>query len=93
MDGGKLDHDLVRALLADLRLRDAELVDAVPHDVDGPVDVFGREHVPSWRLCFEHDLEATLEVEALTERAVSRGAGHRDERDAHESREQKPDEY
>ena len=38
-DAGELDDDLVAALLAKLGLRDAELVDAVPHDVDGAIEV------------------------------------------------------
>ena len=41
-DARQLDDDLVRALLAELRLGDAELVDAVPHDVDGAIEVVRR---------------------------------------------------
>ena len=34
VDAGQLDHDLVRPLLADLGLRDAELVDPIAHGFD-----------------------------------------------------------
>jgi hypothetical protein len=81
---GQLDHDLVRALLADLGLGDAELVDAVAHDVDRAVDVLGREHVALRRLRLEDDLEAALEVEALAEALVRRRAGPADEAHADE---------
>jgi len=37
MDARELDHDLVRALLADLGLGDAELVDPLAHDRDRAV--------------------------------------------------------
>ena len=36
---GELDHDLVGALLADLGLGHAELVDPVPHDLDRAVEI------------------------------------------------------
>ena len=84
----QLDHDLVRALLADLGLGDAELVDAVAHDVDRAVEVLGRELVAARRLRLQHDLEAALEVEALAQRLVDRRAREREQRDADERREQ-----
>ena len=40
-DARELDHDLVRALLAELGLRHTELVDAAPHDADRPVEILG----------------------------------------------------
>ena len=62
-DACQLDHDLVRALLSELRLGDAELVDAIPHDVDGAIEVFSGERVSLRRMSLEHDLETALEVE------------------------------
>ena len=47
---GELDHDLVAALLADLGLGHAELVDAVLHDRDRTVEVVGRELVALRRM-------------------------------------------
>ena len=41
-DAGELDDDLIVALLADLGLGDAELVDAVPHDVHRAIEVLVR---------------------------------------------------
>ena len=81
---GELDHDLVGALLADLRRRDAELVDAVPHDRDRAVEVARLELVPLRRLRLEHDLEAALQVEALLHAPVERRAGHGQEADSDE---------
>ena len=70
---GELDDDLVGALLADLGLGDAELVDPVPHDRDRAVEVGGRDLVALRRHRLEHDLEAALQVE--TERATSCATG------------------
>ena len=89
--GRELDHDLVRALLADLGLGDAELVDAVAHDVDRAVMSSAVSLWPARRLRLEHDLEAALEVEALAQRLVDRRARDREQRDADERRDEQPD--
>ncbi len=64
MDPGELNHDLVRALLADLRLGHAELVDPVPHDVDRPVQIIRRKRVTLRGIRLEDDFETALQVEA-----------------------------
>ena len=60
VDAGELDDDLVRALLADLGLGDAELVDPLPHDVDRASEIVGRKLVPLRRDRLQDDLEAAL---------------------------------
>jgi hypothetical protein len=82
----ELDHDLVRALLADLRLRDAELVDPVPHDVDRAGQVVCRQRVALRRVRLQHHLEAALEVQAEGRLAVDGRAGNGEQGDADESR-------
>ena len=57
------DRDLVRPLLADLRLGDADLVDAVADDLHRPVHVLLRQLLALRRARLEDDLEAALEVE------------------------------
>ena len=74
MDAGELDHDLVGALLADLGLGDAELVDALAHDRDGAVERGRVELLPLGGLRLQHDLEAALEVEPEGHFLVRRGA-------------------
>jgi hypothetical protein len=86
VDTGELDHDLVRALLPDLGLGDAELVDSVPHDLDRPVDVLGGQLVALRRHGLEDDLEAALQVEAERGLLVSRRTWHDQKRDADERR-------
>jgi len=84
VDAGKLDHDLVLALLADLRLGHAELVDAALHDRDRPVEVGRGERVALRRHRLEHDLETALEVEAEDRLLVKRRAGHGEQERADE---------
>ena len=62
------------ALLADLRLRHAELVDAALHDRDRPVEIGRRQRVALRRHRLQHDLEAALEVEAEDRLLVDRRA-------------------
>ncbi len=81
---GELDDDLILALGADLGLGDAELVDAVPHDLDRPLEVGRRQRMPLGRLRPQHDLEAALEVEAERRLLVAGRAGHADVRHARE---------
>ena len=64
-----------RALLADLRLRDAELVDAPLHDRDRAVEVVRRELVALRRNRLQDHLEAALEVEAESRLLVDRRPG------------------
>src|SRR5262249_23501349 len=58
VDAGELDHDLVRPLLADLRLGDAELVDALAHDRDRAVERRRVELLPLGGLGLPHHLAA-----------------------------------
>ena len=80
VDARELDHDLVRALLRDDRLVDAELVDPLLHDVHGAVELGRAELHAGRRMCLQDHLEAALQVEALADRLVDRRAGdpHRD---------------
>jgi hypothetical protein len=78
-------------LLANLRLGDAELVDAVAHDVlrdrhPRRVDVlvFRRER-------FEDDLETALEIEPLLRRLVPRGSGDGHVGDGRDAGEDEPE--
>ena len=91
LDAGKLDDDLVVALRPDLGLRDAELVDAVPHDLDRAVEVLVRELAVRRRNCLQRDLEPALEVEAERRRLVERRSRDREQRDADERRDEQPD--
>ena len=91
LDAGKLDDDLVVALRPDLGLRDAELVDAVPHDLDGAVEVFLREIAVRRRNRLQRDLEPALEVEAERRRLVERRSRNREQRDADERRDEQPE--
>ena len=91
MDAGELDHDLVRALLADLGLGDAEGVDALAHDRDRRVQVVRGELVALRRHRLEDDLEPALEVEALVERPVPRRARDTDEGNADERQHEQAD--
>src|SRR5207253_9514913 len=77
----------VGALLADLRLGHAELVDPAPHDRDGAVEILGRELVALRRHRLEDDLEAALQVEAERRFLVRRRSRHGQKRDADEGRE------
>jgi len=75
VDAGKLDDDLVPALLADLGLGHAEPVDAVPHDRDRAVEVRAGDFVVRLvlrRFRLEHHFQATLEVEAEGRLALDR---------------------
>ena len=81
----QLDHDLVVALLADLRLGDAELVHAAPHDRDGVVETLLRDLLSLRRYGLEHHLEAALQIEAEARLLVRRRPrdsqqGHTDDR-------------
>ena len=65
LDVGQPDGDLVAARALDLRLRDAELVDALAHDVDRAVDrILGHLGLGGRRLGLVDELDAALEVEA-----------------------------
>ena len=75
VDAGELDDDLVGALLANLGLRDAELVDAVPHDVLRDRHPRRVDILVLRRNRLEDDFEAALEIEPLLRRLVPRGAG------------------
>src|SRR5262249_41700815 len=91
LDPRKLDHDLVRALLADLRLGDAQLVDTVAHDLDRAVEISARKRLALRRDRLEGDLEAALEVETERRAAMQRRSGHGEEHDAHEGRREQAD--
>ena len=79
VDAGELDHHLVVALLADLRLGHAELVDAPAHDRLGRVHALGGDLLASRRDRFEDDLGASLEVEAEDRLLVDRRARDREQ--------------
>ena len=68
-DPREVDGDLVVALLADLRLGDTDLVDAIPDDLHGPVEVIRRQLLPGLGTRLEHDLQPALQVEAEGRRA------------------------
>ncbi len=62
---GQADGDLVAAGGLDLRLGDAQLVDAVAHDVDRPLEgILGHGRRLSARQALVDELDAALEVEA-----------------------------
>ena len=84
LDACELNHDLILALLPDLGLGHAKLVDAVPHDRDRAVDRVGIELVTLLRNRLEHDLETALEVEAERQLSVRGRAGHGQQSDAGE---------
>ncbi len=69
---GQRDRDLILALRADLRLGDAEAVDAVAHDRDRAVEVLLRQLAPLRRHGLLRDLEAALKVEAERRLLVQR---------------------
>ena len=75
LDAGELDRDLVGALRPDLRLGDAELVDAGAHDRDRAVEVFLRELAVVRRNRLQRHLEAALEVEPERRRCSSGDPG------------------
>ena len=64
VDPGERDHDLVVALLADLRLGDAELVDPVAEDLERAVEVGLLQRPVLRRHRLQRHLETALEVEA-----------------------------
>ena len=72
----ELDVDLVGPLLRDQRLRDAELVDARPHDGDRVVHHLRGHLLALGGFRLEDDLGAALDVEALEELAMTRRAGN-----------------
>jgi hypothetical protein len=82
----ELDDDLVRPLLAQLGLGHAELVDAVAHDVDGAVEIVGRELVALRRDGLQYDLKSSLEVEAERGAPMEGRLGDGEQRDADEGR-------
>jgi hypothetical protein len=85
VDARQLDRDLVGALLADLGLADAELVDAGPHDLHGARHVLVGDLVILRRHGAEHDLEAALKVEAELRLLLERRPRHRQQRHGDES--------
>ncbi len=72
MDAGELDGDLVGALARDDRLGDADLVDALPHDLDRAVEILLGNLPALRRFRLEDDLEPALQVEAQGRRAEER---------------------
>ncbi len=90
-DPGQLDDDLVGALLADLGLGDAEPVDAAPHDLDGPVEVFLRQLAVRRRDRLQRDFEPTLEIEPERRLLPDGRAGHGEEHHADERGDEKSD--
>ena len=91
LDAGEIDHDLVVALLADLRLRNAEPVDSVAKDLDRAVEVFLGEVTVRRRNRLQRDLEPALEVEPERRRLVQRRAGGREQHDADERYDEQPE--
>ena len=91
LDAGKLDDDLVVALRADLGLRDAELVDAVPHDLDRALEVlFGQVAVRRGNR-LQRDLEPALQVEAERRRLVEGRSRDHEQRHGDEGRCEQPE--
>jgi hypothetical protein len=88
----ELDRDLVARLLPDDRLRHAELVDAAANDRDRARHVVARQLVAARRHRLQDDLEATLQVESLVQRLVTRRALEPDERDARQRQQDQEDE-
>ena len=72
------------ALRPDLRLGDAEAVDAVAHDRDRAVEIFLRELAALRRHRLLRDLETALEVEAERRLLVQRRRRHDHQADADE---------
>ena len=91
LDAGEVDDDLIGPLLADLGLAHAELVDAAPHDVDGAVEVGGRELLVRRRNGLQRHLQPALEIEAERRFLVDRGARDREQRDRDEGRDEERD--
>ena len=87
-DTRKVDDDMVRSLLPDLGLADAELVDAAAHDLDGAVEVFRGERLVRWRDRLQRDLEAALQVEPERRLLVDRRARDREQRHGDERRDE-----
>ena len=92
LDAREVDHDLIVALLADLRLGDAEAVDAVAEDLDGAVEVGLLQRPVRRRHRLEGHLEAALEVEAESRLVADRRAGNREQADADQRRDDQRDE-
>src|SRR3990167_5876747 len=88
----ELDHDLVRALLADLGLRHAELVDAAAHDRNRAVERLRIERPALRRDRLEDHLETTLEVETELRLLLRRRAGDTEQGDAAERAEDQREE-
>ena len=72
VDACELNRDLIGSLARDDRLGDAELVDALAHDLDRAVEILLRDLPALRRLRLEDDLEPALEVEAERRRAEER---------------------
>ena len=71
--------------------RDAELVDAVPHDLDRALEVLLGQLAVRRRNRLERHLETALEVEAERRLLVERRAGDREQRNADEGRGEQPE--
>ena len=80
LDAGEVDHDLIVALLANLRLRDAEPVDTVAEDLDRAVEIGFLQRAVRRRDRLQRHLEPALEVEP--ERGLCRRAAMRESRAA-----------
>ena len=72
VDACELNRDLIGSLARDDGLGDAELVDALAHDLDRAVEILLRDLPALRRLRLEDDLEPALEVEAEGRRAEQR---------------------
>ncbi len=84
LDARDLDRDLVAALLPDLRLGDAEPVDAVAKDLDRTGEVGLLQLAVRRRHRLKRHLEPALQVEAERGLLVDRRAGNREQADPDE---------
>ena len=92
LDAREVDHDLVVALLADLRLRDAEPIDAVAEDLDRAVEVGLLQRAVRRRHRLQRHLEPALQVEAERRLVVERRCGNHEQRDADQPGDDQPNE-
>ena len=79
------------ALLADLGLGDAELVDAVPHDVDRAVEIVGVSSWPRGGCAWSTTSRPPWRSRPLRSVLVDRRARNREQRNADERRDEQPD--
>jgi hypothetical protein len=86
VDACELNRDLIGSLARDDRLGDAELVDALAHDLDRAVEILLCDLPTLRRLRLEDDLEPALEVEPEGRLLVGRRARDREQGYARERR-------